>query len=153
MKISVNSNMYTRALDSVLERHGENIFGDPLSLVCVVSNQPLPAAAQSALWNAFERLGYGSKAGVFVTLQGKAFLTPNELFTLVEGLDPYSIVISDEIALAASAEAYRHLIEPDQHQRIFGRDVCALTNFTNMLESEEKKQYAWSLLKKLPRID
>lgn len=153
MKISVKSNMYTHAADTVRKRYGAHISGNGLGLACVVSGSPLPDHAQDALRRSFEKLGYGSPPSAFVTTQKPKPLLPGELFSLIEGLDPYALVITDESALAICTEAYRQLIEPDRSQRVLGRDVCALSSFVTMLDSDEGKQRAWALLKKLPSLN
>ena len=77
----------------------------------------------------------------------------NDLFTLMEGVDPLRVVATDTAAAQALAAAYGQPAVPGEHGRLFGRDIVAFHRFEDLLDDATHKQKAWALLKKLPRLD
>ena len=75
-----------------------------------------------------------------------------ELFAVIEGLDPLCVVAGDATGAQALANAYQQSVPLDAHCRLFGRDAVAFRSFESLLGSAESKQRAWALLKKLPRL-
>ena len=79
-------------------------------------------------------------------------LSAADLFELIEGIDPLCAVVTDKTAAQAMANAYRHPINLDRMNRVFGRNVAAFTSFDEMLTSKVQKAEAWSVLKKLTKL-
>ena len=71
----------------------------------------------------------------------------NDLFTLMEGVDPLRVVATDTAAAQALAAAYGQPAVPGEHGRLFGRDIVAFHRFEDLLDDATHKQKAWALLK------
>lgn len=80
-------------------------------------------------------------------------LSDADAFSVVEGLDPFALVIADAAAADACSRAYRAPIATPDKSRLLGRDVVAFADFAAMLETPQEKQRAWGLLKRLPKLD
>ncbi len=99
-----------------------------------------------------------SDAGAARALHAEAdaacgLLSDADVFSVVEGLDPLALVITDAGAADACSRAYRTPIATPDKSRLLGRDVVAFADFAAMLETPEEKQRAWGLLKRLPKLD
>lgn len=151
MKKSANGNMYEIAAREAGELFAAHLSGSTLPLACVISEQPLSDQARGALASSMRRLGYGD-ACAFVTLEGTdARLDASSLFPLIEGLDPVCLVAADDAAAQLLSQAYRAPVPDNQASRLLGRTCIAFASFEGMLETPQKKQIAWALLKKLGR--
>ena len=141
--------------------------------VCIISSSALSSVAFNALEKAVSTLGFNTSAVVFVNLHPEfsdaegtegtestcndaqvktGELSAADLFELVEGVDPICVVATDKTAVQAMANAYRHPINLDRMNRVFGRNVAAFTSFDEMLTQKVQKAEAWSILKKLSRL-
>lgn len=80
-------------------------------------------------------------------------LGKDDLFLVVEGIDPLRVVAADAASAGALAATYRQDVPLDAHCRLFGRDAIAFRQFESLLDDNAHKQKAWALLKKLPRLD
>lgn len=76
-------------------------------------------------------------------------LGADDVFAIVEGIDPIALVALDAASCRMLADAYRCDVPQDAHCRIFGRDAAAFRDFTAMLTDEDAKQRAWAILKRL----
>lgn len=76
-------------------------------------------------------------------------LEPDQLFDLVEALDPFAVVVADAGALQAFCQGYRCSIGAGRLARVLGRNVAVLDNFEKQLQSPEGKQAAWAVLRQL----
>ncbi|MGI6045805.1 MAG: hypothetical protein ACOYCA_03075 [Eggerthellaceae bacterium] len=133
---------------------GDFIAGNPLGFIAVVSNQTISAQAKNAIESSAEALGYGSEACVYITLnptEASAPLDTQARFVLMEGLDPVCIIVLDSDAATQLGLTYRKTLRTDAVSTVFGRPTLVFTNFEGNLETPEKKQRAWALLKQLPR--
>ena len=72
-----------------------------------------------------------------------------DMFTIVESIDPLCIVAADVAGAKALSDAYRQNIPLDASCRLFGRNAVAFHSFESLLDTAEKKQGAWALLKRL----
>lgn len=142
--------MYARAAEEAWARFEGRLSGSPQALLLVASGQPLGATARGALESTAERLGYGS-AVAFAAL-GSPTLSEDEVFALVEGLDPVALVATDGEAARALSTAFRADVAPERISRVAGRSCAVFRSFESMLEAPEAKQKAWALLKQLPRF-
>ncbi len=80
-------------------------------------------------------------------------LTKDDLFLVVEGVDPLCVVAADVASAKALAATYRQDVPVDARCRLFGRDAVAFRQFEALLDDSAHKQKAWALLKQLPRLD
>lgn len=88
-----------------------------------------------------------------VTAAPAAPLGKDDLFLVVEGIDPLRVVAADAASAGALAATYRQDVPLDAHCRLFGRDAIPFRQFESLLDDNAHKQKAWALLKKLPRLD
>ena len=91
--------------------------------------------------------------GQDATAAPAAPLGRDDLFLVVEGIDPLRVVAADVASASALAATYRQDVPLDAHCRLFGRDAVAFRQFESLLGDDAHKQKAWALLKKLPRLD
>lgn len=157
MKNSANSNMYEVSLVEAWERFGARLDGAFSCVVLVLSSSPLSEQARLAISNSVKVLGYGEEACTFLVIDpvGDAedtagALSGAELFSAIEGLDPLAMIIADEHAAKTCADAYRSEVPVPDTCRLLGRDVIGFKSFESLLDTPEKKQQAWGLLKRLP---
>ncbi len=165
MKFPVKSNMYEKTLVHIWEHFASYLSGCREGAICIVSSRRLNAQAKNAFNSSFARLGYGKGACTFISLEPNSAeeassnggATPTalsnvRLFTLIEGLDPLFLVITDEQSARVCELSYRQTIPLHRACRVFGRETRAFSSFENMLKSDEEKQRAWRLLKTFPRF-
>ena len=169
-KYSIGFNPTYKKIKSIYNNYLSNYVEGS---VCIISSSALSNVAFTALEKAVSTLGLNTNAVVFVNLypdfsdaedaedsedvyndvQAKTGeLSAADLFELVEGVDPMCVVATDKTAVQAMANAYRHPINLDRMNRVFGRNVAAFTSFDEMLMSKAQKSEAWSILKKLTRL-
>ena len=103
-------------------------------------------------------MGYGTINTTFLTLKNSddsdthtAKLEPQEIFRIVESLDPLFVVITDHEAIEEVARAFRARLEIETPTTLLGHYCCCFNDFERMLDLEKTKQLAWSLLKTLPK--
>ena len=159
---------------------------------CVVSHQTLNQAAQSAFEKSAAQLGYGTSSCFFVeiapsvsaqseqtkqteqalpdnSLPTPVELSTEQLFLLVEGIDPLALVLADNVAVQHTQTAYTraNTLETDKiasskqqepatlvlnsFTHLLGRSTVTFSSFEQALDNPNKKQQAWALLKKLSR--
>lgn len=157
MKKSIKGNIYTSSLENTWLLFNDYLQGHRETIIVVISSKPLSARAHEALENSFARLGYKKESSTFISLQGfaetpSAPLNDKDILTLIEGLDPLFLVITDEKAANLCSAGYRRDLALNKRNRIFGREVRAFASFEAMLENSPSKQKAWGLLKTLPKF-
>lgn len=149
MKNPANSNIYEVNALSVLEAFAGYVEGDPEDLLMVIATESQSNEVRSALSNTAARLNYGQFI-TWVNINGDdVSLGPQELMTVVEGIDPLAIVALDAASITLLEETYRCALVPDAYSHVFGRRVVTFTNFATLLTNEDDKRRAWGLLKKL----
>lgn len=82
----------------------------------------------------------------------EATLGASDLLSIIEGLDPLAIMAADTQATALLGRAYRRELTLDAATRIMGRTAVTFCCFKDLLDEPNKKQKAWALLKKLPKL-
>ena len=83
--------------------------------------------------------------------EGKQPLAPQEIFRIIESLDPLCIVIADHQAIEDVARAFRARLEIEVPTTLLGHYCCCFEDFEAMLSRDKTKQKAWSLLKAFPK--
>lgn len=152
MKNPANSNIYEANARNVLEAYAAFVEGTPESLLLAVCDDAPSASACEALASSAERLGFRRSIAWLSLRPGTAdapALSTDDVFTIVEGIDPIALVALDAASCRMLADAYRCDVPQDAHCRIFGRDAAAFRDFTAMLTDEDAKQRAWAILKRL----
>lgn len=151
---------------AAFKQHPDHLSGAPNGLICALSSLPLGPDATNALTKSFETLGYGPDPCTFVTLQSRASshvgmegeaglppkdtLNPQDLFSLLEAVDPVILVSCDQQATSLLSSAYRIALPPFGSAKIFGRFGCFLPGLSTMLATDKGKQQVWAHLKALP---
>lgn len=157
---SAKSNMYEVNAASTLAVYCDFVQGTGREVALAISLRTLSPAARNALVKSLAALGYGREACAWVSLSSESDeenvtepqLGAYDLMSIVEGLDPLAIVTADERSCALLGHAYRHDPPSDSSTRIMGRPCVCFRDLEAMLKSEDGKQRAWALLKKLPRF-
>lgn len=150
MNTDRNSNIYAFNAASMLKVYRSFATGTPNSVLAVVSQKDLSAQAISALTNSAKRLGFGSDVlWVQCETDCGASLEALDLRMLLIGCDPLALVATDDVSAHLLAEALESPCEPGQVNQLLGRTAVAFDDFEGMLLDGERKQMAWSLLKKL----
>ncbi len=136
--------------ESVLMLYGTQVTGEPTSALAVVSETPLGDAARTALEKSAASLEFGAAPLAFITVEGPAgTLGAEDVRTIVEGLDPVALVAADAFAAEVLSAAYRTPVTLDAENRLLGRTAVIFEDFEGLLTSDNGKQRAWALLKKL----
>lgn len=152
MKESIKSNIYNASERAVRDLYADYLDGSVPAFVCALANRALSAAARRAVENSMASLGYGI-AVTFITLTVDGIaLSEQDLFVLLEGIDPLVTIAADAMSASALSKAYRAELRPDTAGRLFGRDAVAFRSLEDMLDAPEKKQRAWQLFKMLPKL-
>ncbi len=152
MKEFTKSNIYGANGQAALELYSDYVSGGGSTLACVVSARPLSGGARNAAESSMAALGYGAGPVFVVLTVDDVTLSDQDLFSLVEGVDPLVVVATDAPAAAALSHAYRTDMKLGEAGRLFGRDAVAFRDLEGMLATPEDKQRAWALFKKLPRL-
>lgn len=129
-----------------MDVHAKRIAGNAEGLVLAIHSLALSPAAKNALDRSFEALGYGASPCCYASLEG---LGSDEVFDIVEGIDPIALVATDAGAAALYARAVSEEFPLGAAARVFGHAACAFQNLNDMLSTPEDKQMAWHLLKSL----
>lgn len=152
MKEFTNSNIYSANEQAVRELYSDYVSGSESCLACAVSAHALSDAARVAVENSLAALGYGGDAIFAVLSVDDVTLSEQDLFSLMEGIDPLAVVATDAPSAAALSRTYRTDVTPDGACRLFGRDAVAFRDLEGMLGTPEDKQRAWALFKQLPHL-
>ena len=154
------SNIFEAGAVEVTELFADYLEGDVAPGACIalaVSGSQAGALSRNALEKSLAALDYGEHACTYLTLLpsdaqaegGDIPLDTQSLFLLVEGLDPFCIIATDQQGITLLAESYRTAVAPDSATRLFGRPVAAFDDLEALLATNDGKQKAWALLKTL----
>jgi len=162
------SQSYSVSRQHILEKYAQIISGSSTGLFVALTSEPLSDAAKNALTKTAESFNYGADPVTYVDVSGlekfdnrgpknrdetnKAASTNDQLFEIVEGLDPVCLVTCDDKATHLLTEAYRTQIMPMEPARVFGRSAAPLNNIDTMLETQKGKAHLWKVLRTLPHF-
>lgn len=141
-----SGNIYAQARRSVVAKHEGRLTGNPEGLVLIVFTETLEDAAQNALVKSFDAIGLSAQSCLYAQVEG---LSPQELFELLEGIDPLALIACDEQAALVCAQAARQPFPLMRKVRLFGREARAFTRLNGMFALESDRQTVWRLLKSL----
>ncbi|MEC4184197.1 hypothetical protein VJ918_05170 [Adlercreutzia sp. R21] len=146
----MSSNMFEVTGESVLTLYGANVTGAPTSALLVISQTALSETALSALEKSAASLEFGAAPLAVLTVEGsEGSVGAEDVRTIVEGLDPVTLVVADAFAAELLSAAYRVPVTLDAPNRLLGRTAVIFEDFEALMETTETKQRAWALLKKL----
>lgn len=114
------------------------------ALFCVITFAPATPTERAALEATASRAGFSPAQMVWIN--ASALDAPN-LHKLVEAIDPLCIFALSQAATDALSYAYNHRLNPDACNFLLGRSTCCFTDFARMLEGEDRKQQAWTIMK------
>lgn len=138
--------MYTYSLDRTWEQFVDCLTGNKTAPVLVVSKNSLDKTALTALQKSCDSFDYPTYPLITATLQSAS---PQQLITLVEGIDPFRLIFADEASTSLAEEAYHRKIPFYELTSLLARPTIAFLDFEAMLNKEASKQQAWKLLKQL----
>ena len=134
----------------MLTLYDTNVTGAPTSSLLIVTEKPLSTTALNALEKSATSLEFGNAPlAIAVVETDEGTLGSEDLRTIIEGLDPVALVVTDTVAAELISAAYRTPLLIDDRTRLLGRTAVVFQNFEVLMESPESKQKAWALLKKL----
>lgn len=170
VKFPMKSNMFEVTGESVLMLYGAHLTGTPASSLLVIAEKPLSNEALTALRKSARTLEFGDAPVAVATLTAgegpsddgspggglpdtpspdESTLGPEDVRTIVEGLDPVALVATDAASAEALSAAYRTPVTLDAPNRLLGRTAVIFQDFESLMETPESKQKAWALLKQL----
>lgn len=146
--------------------------GDLNALFCVVANEKPGEAERAAIQASAARGGFPASSIIWITIagsskasfvgeegdgttapvasgEGELFLDGADLLRLVETVDPLCLVVLDQQAAEVVSRAYNQPIKLECCDSLLCRPYCAFAHFARMLETDDRKQRAWGLLKEL----
>lgn len=136
--------------------------GSEDALFCVVSSNALSTHAHEALVASAQRLGYHAKQLAFITLNtsqvsteedpSSCAVTPQDLLSVLEALDPLAVVLTDHQASEMASSAYNIPLTLEQREFLLGHGCCCFESFEELLSTPQNKQRAWACLKTLPNL-
>ena len=125
--------------------------GNAISLLLVIHDGTWTPACRQALEGTARALNYSLDDITFANIQpSNGALSERELFELTEGLDPVCCCVAGEAAVSLFSTAYRLDAAPLARTTALGRPTCLLAQLPTLLQTDDGKQKAWSLLKQLP---
>ena len=68
---------------------------------------------------------------------------------MIEAIDPLCLVVTEQASARILSLAYNQPIKLDCCDGVLGRPCCAFVDFERMLQTDERKQRAWALLKEM----
>lgn len=136
--------------------------GSEDALFCVVSSNALSVQVHEALVASAQRLGYHAKQLAFITLNASqasteedpssCAVTPQDLLSVLEALDPLAVVLTDHQASEMASSAYNIPLTLEQREFLLGHGCCCFESFEELLSTSQNKQRAWACLKTLPGL-
>lgn len=124
--------------------------GSEDALFCAISTFPLSDSAQAALHASAPRLGYSNRQLCFIVLSNASHtLEPQELFTMLEAIDPLCVVLTDHESVKTASAGYNTPLTLEAREFLLGRSCCCFESFEDLLSTSEGKQKAWACLKTL----
>lgn len=145
---------YTANAEAVLREYASFIEGSPNALIVALSALSLSDDGRFALERSAEKMGYGTDRIAYISClnaEGRELLA-DELWRLIEGIDPLCLFIADEAAALRCASAYGLLVCRPGITQIFGRRWGVVFALDENLATDEGKQQLWQLLKRLLRF-
>ena len=138
--------IYERQRQEECAPYAQHFEGSINALFCVVSSQPVSEPARAAVLATAKRGGFSATDIVWIrTVE----LEPPDLMHLVEAIDPLCAVVLDQRAAEVVSRAYNQPIKLAECDFLLGRPCAAFVDFARMLETDERKQQAWSLMKEM----
>ena len=118
-------------------------------------NQSVYERQREAECSAFAPYFQGNVNALFCVISHGGVSQPAEelaapsLLRLIEAIDPLCLVVTEQASARILSLAYNQPIKLDCCDGVLGRPCCAFVDFERMLQTDERKQRAWALLKEM----
>ena len=134
------------------------------ALFCVVANERPQEAERAAVQASAARGGFSADDIIWISIAGSgevllageeksgtasSSLDGADLLRLIEAVDPLCLVVLDQRAAEVVSRAYNQPVKLECCDSLLCRPYCAFAHFARMLETDDRKQRAWVLLKEL----
>lgn len=127
--------------------------GNMNALFCAISQEAPSEQVRKAIEATATRAGIAASDIFWIALRGIAQpieeLDAPSLLHLLEAIDPLCVVVIEQASARVLSLAYNQPIKLDHCDSVLGRPCCAFVDFERMLQTDERKQRAWALLKEL----
>lgn len=127
--------------------------GNMNALFCVVSQEAPSEQARKAIEATAARIGIAALDIFWIALRGveqpAEELDAPSLLHLIEAIDPLCLVVTEQASARILSLAYNQPIKLDCCDGVLGRSCCAFVDFERMLQTDDRKQRAWALLKEM----
>lgn len=144
MQPSAEPSLYERQRLAECAPYQASFEGSINATFCVVSHETIQDSCRNALVATACRGGFSETDIIWIT--GKN-LDADNLFTLVESVDPLCVVVLDQASATHLSRAYNKPIKLECVESLLGRPCCCFVDFARMLQIDQRKQQAWALLK------
>ena len=119
----------------------------------IVSVEEPTEEAKRALTASFKALGYSPQAiGWAQTAAPGKSDASGDLFTLIEGIDPFCVVSTSHASTEALSRCYNTPLAIEAKTLLLGRDCRCFENLDALITTEAGKHKTWGLLKTLPKM-
>lgn len=150
---SENQSVYERQREAECSALASYFQGNVNALFCVVSQEAPSEQARKAIEATATRAGIAASDIFWIALRGVAQpaeeLDAPSLLHLIEAIDPLCLVVTEQVSARTLSLAYNQPIKLDCCDGVLGRPCCAFVDFERLLQTDERKQRAWTLLKEM----
>lgn len=148
-----NQSVYERQREVECSAFAPYFQGNVNALFCVVSQETPSEQARKAIEATAARTGIAASDIFWIALGGVSQpaeeLAAPSLLRLIEAIDPLCLVVTEQASARILSLAYNQPIKLDCCDGVLGRPCCAFVDFERMLQTDERKQRAWALLKEI----
>ena len=142
-----NQSVYERQREAECSAFAPYFQGNVNALFCVVSQETPSEQARKAIEATAVRAGIAASDIFWIALGGE--LAAPSLLHLIEAIDPLCLMVTEQASARILSLAYNQPIKLDCCDGVLGRPCCAFVDFERMLQTDERKQRAWALLKEM----
>lgn len=144
---------YERIAQSHVDSFQGTYHGSIGAAAIIVSVEEPTEEAKRALTASFNALGYSPQAiGWAQTAAPGKPDASGDLFTLIEGIDPFCVVSTSHASTEALSRCYNTPLAIEAKTLLLGRDCRCFENLDALITTEAGKHKAWGLLKTLPKM-
>ena len=144
---------YERIAQSHVDSFQGTYHGSIGAAAIIVSVEEPTEEAKRALTASFKALGYSPQAiGWAQTAAPGKPDASGDLFTLIEGIDPFCVVSTSHASTEALSRCYNTPLVIEAKTLLLGRDCRCFENLDALITTEAGKHKTWGLLKTLPKM-
>ena len=143
--------------ERIAQHHVDSFRGTyhgPIGAAAIVVFTEEPAEeTKRALIASFKALGYAPQTiGWAQTAASGESGASGDLFTLIEGIDPFCVVSTNHASTEALSRSYNAPLAIEAKNLLLGRDCRCFEDLDALIATEAGKHEAWGLLKTLPKL-